>query len=203
LYEKFYEMMGDPYKPDTKVGDLWHLFRLPWTINEKQWIRNECKIIAEQQINSDFVNKLDLLIKFAKKRIEERNEKYNKEEEDSKKKTKYLGDTLNCNNKHSDSNSIFNDLRRDIDVSAVLLRFVPERPLKKDNKNFSKKWKKWNNSYFVDREHNIIIRNWSTYLQGTKEWMTIFDLIEAYTWISDWKWMLDWLEKEWFIKLNK
>jgi hypothetical protein len=22
LYEKFYEMMGDPYKPDTKVGDL-------------------------------------------------------------------------------------------------------------------------------------------------------------------------------------
>jgi hypothetical protein len=80
-----------------------------------------------------------------------------------------------------------------------MLKFIPERPLKKDWKNFTKKWKAWNNSYFIDKENNIIIRNWSTFLAWDKDWMNPLDLVEAYTWLK-WKELLWWFKENRFVK---
>lgn len=72
IYKEFSSYMGWPYVADEKVGDLGHLFRLPNTINLKSDLKRECKIIARQNIESDFVNNLDKLMEFAKKRIEKK-----------------------------------------------------------------------------------------------------------------------------------
>lgn len=186
IYKEFYDFMWDIYKPDEKCADLWHLFRLPWTINEKAWIKKNCFIISEQDIESNFVKHFWLLLETAKKKIELANLKYNL---DKKKSYEY---------KVKYTENIFEEVRKKVDVAEVLLKFIPERPLKKDNKNFSKKWKSWNNSYFVDRENNIIIRNWSTFLAWNKEWLNCLDIIEEYTWL---KWMdaIKWLKEHKFI----
>lgn len=97
---------------------------------------------------------------------------------------------------------VFEKIRKSVDVWEIMQYFVPERPIKKDNKNFSKKGKAWNNSYFIDRENNIIIRNWSTFLAGTKEGMNPIDLVEEYTWLN-WKELLQWFVDKKFISINK
>lgn len=84
-------------------------------------------------------------------------------------------------------------------MAQVLLKFIPDRPLKKDNKNFTKPWKNGNNSYFVDRQNNIIIRNWSTFLAWVKEWLNPIDLVEEYTGL-EWQKIIEWFKINKFIK---
>ena len=186
IYKEFNNFMWDIFLADYKVWDLWHLFRLPWTFNIKEWIKKECKIIAIQYIESDFVNKLPELIELAKKRIEYKNNQYIIESQKKKITPIYT------------ENNIFETIREKVDVAQVLMKFAPERTLQKDLKNFKKPWKKWNNSYFVDREHNLIIRNWSTFLAGSKEWMNPIDIVEEYTGFK-WKELLQWFKTNKFI----
>lgn len=189
IYKEFYKIVWWVFVPDEKVWDLWHLFRLPNTINEKEGIQNYCEIIARQDIESNFVNRLDLLI------LASRNRKILKEKEVFKKKVfnpKFVENTEDT----------FEYIRKKVDVAQVLLKFIPERILKKDNKNFTKPWKAWNNSYFVDRENNIILRNGSKILAWNKEWLNPLDIVEEYLNLK-WKNLLNWFIDNKFIYLNK
>ena len=155
-------------------------------------LEDDGEIVWYQAIDSDLVNRLPELMQITRKKIKQREiEIYNKMIW-NKVSTKKLYDWEN----------VFETIRKKVDVAQVMLQFVPERPLKKDNKNFSKKWKSWNNSYFVDRENNIIIRNWSTFLAWSKEWLNPIDLVEEYTGLQ-WKELLDWFVQKKFISINK
>lgn len=189
IYNEFNNLIWWPFICDLKVWDLGHLFRLPWSYNIKNWIKKECKIIAEQNIKSDFVNKTSYLIKLAKKRLKIKEEEFKKEQLKKQNYNKYY---------FNNNENLFEIIRKKVDVAQVLLKFIPERTLQNDNKNFKKPWKPWNNSYFVDRWNNIIIRNWSTFLAWNKEWMNPLDIVEEYTWLK-WKDMIQWFKDNNFI----
>lgn len=190
FYKTFNAIMWDEiYNADEKVWDLWHLFRLPWTINEKEWIQHECKIISYQDIDSDVVNNLPILLKMASNRIKKRQQDFLlKQKENEKKSKKYNNDWINA----------FEWINKNVDVADVIQILIPERRLKSDKKNFSNpsKWTNINASYFIDRQNNILLRNWSTKLPWNKEWFNPVSLVME--WFSFW-----WKECiQWFVKQN-
>lgn len=184
FYKTFNEIMWDPvFFADEKVWDLGHLFRLPWTINEKEWKQSKCEIIRYQDIDSNIVNNLELLLKLASNRIKKRQEEYIlKQKEKERKQVKYKNWT-----------NPYEFINKHVDVADVIQIFIPERTLKKDWKNFydPRKSPSTNRSYFVDREHNILIRNWSSKLPWTKEWFTPVSLVMD--WLNcSWKEAIEW-----------
>lgn len=174
FYKWFNEIMWDEvYNADEKVWDLWHLFRLPWTINEKEWIKHRCEIIAYQNVNSDVVNSLWTLMQLAHKRICKRQEEYILKQMHKENEMKKYWWT-----------NAFEWINKNVDVATVIQILIPERTLKKDGKNFCNpsKWTNVNASYFVDRQHNILIRNWSRKLPWVKEWLNPVSLIMEWFW---------------------
>ena len=130
---------------DEKVWDLWHLFRLPWTINEKEWIQHKCEIVSYQDVKSDVVNNISILMDMANNRIKKKQEEYI-----MKQKTKEY------NTKQYNWINAFEWINENIQVADVIQVLIPERKLKSDWKNFSNPNKKWNvnASYFVDKQNN-------------------------------------------------
>lgn len=190
IYEYFNDQVDNVFEADMKVGDIWHLFRLPWSLNEKNDIVKECKIIAYQDIESDLVNKLPRLMELASNRMKKREfEALQKQKEFEAKN-------------YSQWENIFEKINREIPVAEVIQIFIPERKLKADGKNFTNPAKRWNvnASYFVDKRNNVLIRNWSTKLPWTQEWFSPTLLVKEFLW-TNWKWVLTWFEKNWFIKL--
>lgn len=172
----FYEGFDDIFKSDVlesdkKVWDLWHLFRLPDTLNIKNGIRRECKIIAYQNVDSNVVNNLPTLMSQAKERLEL------KEKKDLllNRMSKPV-DRIN----YSGWVNAFDFINQNVNVADIIQRLIPERTLKPDGKNFKDPNKKWrmNASYFIDKNNNILIRNGSTKLPGTKEWFSPISLIQ-------------------------
>jgi hypothetical protein len=175
FYKWFNNIMWDPtYYADEKVGDLWHLFRLPWTINEKEWVQHECKILLHQDIDSDVVNNLSILLRMAKNRIKKRQEDFIMKQKKKQQETKKYDNWVN----------VFEWINKNVSVADVIQILIPERTLKKDWKNFYNpaKWNNVNWSYFVDKQNNILIRNWSHKLPWTKEWLNPVSLIMEWFW---------------------
>ena len=179
---------------DDKVWDLWHLFRLPWTINEKEWIKHKCKIIAYQDIDSTVVNNLHLLLKSAHNRIKKRQEEYFLKQKAKENETKKYNNWIN----------LFDYINKNVDVADVIQILIPERRLKSDWKNFNNpsKWNNVNASYFVDRQNNILIRNWSHKLPWTKEWLNPVSLVIEWFWFW-WKECIEWFKSNKLIELDK
>lgn len=174
---------------DEKVWDLWHLFRLPWTINEKWWTEHKCEIILYQDIKSDIVNNMPLLLKLANNRIKKKQEEYILKQKANEIKTK----NINAINP-------FEWINKNIPVEEIIQILIPERRLKSDWKNFNNPNKPWNinASYFVDKDNNILIRNWSTKLPWVKEWFNPVSLVMDWFWFW-WKDCLEWFVNNKFI----
>lgn len=178
---------------DEKVWDLWHLFRLPWTINEKNWEQHECKILLHQDIKSDVVNNIPLLLDLADKRIRKKQEEFYMKQKLKDASTKNYEWWVNR----------FEWINENVLVSDVIQILIPERRLKSDWKNFYNpaKWSNVNASYFVDKANNILIRNWSTKLPWTKEWLNPVSLVMEWFWYS-WKECLDWFTNNNLVSKN-
>ena len=193
FYKWFNQIMWDEiFFADEKVWDLWHLFRVPWTINEKEWIKHECKIIDYQNIDSDVVNNLNLLMKLSDNRIKKRQEEF---------KLKQLEKQRNeISTKKYNWVNAFEWINQNVDVAEVIQILIPERKLKSDKKNFCNpaKWSNVNASYFVDRANNVLIRNGSTKLPWTKEWLNPVSLVMEWFWFK-WKECIEWFVNNKFI----
>lgn len=173
---------------DLAVWDLGHLFRLPNTINEKNWIKKQCQIILRQDKKSSIVNNLQYLFNQASIQLKRENEI--RKEIDELNSTRV--DTFYWDD-------IWSRINR-VPVSDIIQLLIPERRLKPDGKNFfdPKKWNA-NASYFVDTDNNILIRNWSTKLPWTQEWFSSALLIKEWFWFN-WKQTKDWFESKWYLK---
>ena len=183
-YKTFNKIVDNPiYNADEKVWDLWHLFRLPWTINEKNGIQHECKIIDYQNVDSEIVNNLPLLLDLARQRIKKRQEEYLTKQKQNEKLTQRYNNWVNA----------FEWINQNVNVADVIQILIPERTLKKDGKNFCNpaKWWNVNASYFVDKQNNVLIRNWSTKLPWTKEWLNPVSLVMEWFWFW-WKECIEW-----------
>ena len=180
------------YFADEKVWDLWHLFRLPWSINEKEWVSHECKIISYQNVKSDVVTKMPLLLRLADKRIKKRAEQFMLKQKEKERKA---AKTQNYN-----WIDAFAWLNQNVDVAEVIQILIPERKLKSDKKNFYNpaKWANVNASYFIDRQNNILIRNWSTKLPWNKEGLNPVSLVMEWFWFW-WKQCIDWFIEKQFV----
>jgi hypothetical protein len=191
FYLNFNLIVNNPiYNADMKVWDLWHLFRLPWTINEKESIQRECKIIDYQDIDSDVVNNLPLLLQLANNRI-----KIRQEELLEKMKAKEI-----ISKKFDNWVNAFEFINNNVNVADVIQILIPERKLKKDWKNFynPSKWANVNASYFVDTKNNILIRNGSTKLPWTQEWFNPVSLVMEWFWFW-WYDCIQWFKSNWLI----
>ena len=176
---------------DEKVWDLWHLFRLPWTINEKEWIKHECKIIAYQDKDSDIVNNMELLFKLAHERIKKKQAMWK------------ISNTLREKKQYEKWINPYEWININVNVADVIQILIPERKLKPDGKNFYNpaKWSNVNASYFVDVRNNILIRNGSTKLPSTKEWLNPVSLVMEWFWFSG-KECIQWFIKNWLVSSN-
>lgn len=191
FYNKFNTNMWDElYFADTQVWSIWHLFRLPWTINEKDNKQHNCKIVAYQDIDSNVVNNLSSLFKYAyKRKIKLEEELLQKIREKEKRDIKY--------NKWDNIN-VFEWCNNNIPISNVIQILIPERRLKQDWKNFydPTKWRTVNASYFIVPSKNILIRNWSTKLPWMQEWFNVISLVMEWFWYR-WRDALEWLVSNW------
>lgn len=193
IYNEFTNYMWSPYEADTQVWDLWHLFRIPWTWNIKNWEKHKCEIVLFQDVESNFVNQLPKLMELSTKKIS-----FNKKILEKKNNEKQINKKI-----YTNQEDVWEFIRKKVDVAQVLLKFIPERQLLKDGIHFKKPWKSWYNSYYVDKEWwNYIHRWWSTFLAWNKDWMNPLDIVEAYTWLK-WKELLNWFVDNKFITLNK
>ena len=193
FYHWFNQIMwSKEYFADEKVWDLWHLFRLPWTINEKEWNKHRCSIISFQDVKSDVVSKMPLLLRLADKRIKKRQEEFM-----IKMKQK---EAIKAKQKQYNWIDAFEYLNKNIDVADVIQILIPERKLKADKKNFCNPAKPWNvnASYFIDRQNNILIRNWSTKLPWNKEGFNPVSLVME--WFRFWwKDCINWFVNNWLV----
>lgn len=191
-YEGFDEIFKMPIlESDKKVGDLWHLFRLPYTINIKNDTRRECKIVAYQNADSDVVNNLPTLMAQAEERLE------------IKEKKEILLNRISTPVTRIDYKgwvNAFDFINANVNIADLIQKLIPERTLKPDGKNFNDPNKKWkmNASYFIDKKNNVLIRNGSTKLPGTKEWFNPISLIQDWFILSP-KDTLIWFVDNWYI----
>ena len=114
-----------------------------------------------------------------------------------------INNTLKEKKQYENWVNVYEWINTNINIADVIQILIPERKLKPDGKNFYNpaKWNNVNASYFVDVRNNILIRNGSSKLPWTKEWLNCINLVKEWFGFS-WKETIEWFIKNGLVSWN-
>lgn len=147
IFNKWDEIFWSPYESDHACRNIWRIFRLPWSVNQKNWA--EVKILYQQEVKSSLVSRIPYFAEKTKKELEIENIKRLEE-------TKAI-----LANFSADDSKFYDIINKQIPAYQIAQLLVPQFPYnwKKNFKN-EKGWLTW---YYYVKENNTICNWWSRY----------------------------------------
>lgn len=165
IYRQWDKFIWDKaFKCDHACKNISRILRLPWSINQKNWAKVE--ILAEEDRKSRL---FDFIESFAKKELEEQEEKKRIRKQEMEEHLKELWT----------DGALYEDINK-IPAYIIAQWLVPDFPYdwKKNFKN--KKW--WYTGYYYVEETNTIANWWSRYFDywDSSSCWNNFSLVKKY-----------------------